>query len=323
MRILLTGAGGFLGKAMLARLRQELLPSDEIYATYFHSPAIAHSPRDDAAGAPAIYPYRIDLAKPALVQAFLWSVRPDVIFHLAADSSNKHERPLEKVSTNVLGTASLLECAPEGCRFVLASSATVYGDNTREFDLCHSFPQEDRSFPSPTSVYGATKVASEALLEAYCRLGRVNGISCRLVAQVGPGATHGLLRDIVRKLRSDEPVLNLFGDSPGSVKPYMHVADTAQAMFCFGVQCRGEPYEVVNVSPGDSLSVLRVAEIAMREMGIEKEIVWHPHEVWPGDNPLVFVSDRLMRSDGRIRQKPPGSAEAIASAVRDMTQERD
>ena len=318
MRILLTGAGGFLGKAMFDYLSQHLGADDQIHATYRFS---EHRRRRRTGDAPVVVPHQVDLESRIEVEWAMRSARPDVVFHLAADSSNKHERVQEKVRTNVLGTAHLLEYAPAGCRFVLASSATVYGDNTKEFDLYTSGGQEGFRLLRPTSVYGATKVAAEVLLEAYCALGRVGGVSCRLVAQVGPGATHCLLRDVVHKLRSDEPVLNLLGDSPGSVKPFMHVCDTSAALFAFGTQCRTESYEVMNVSPGDSLSVLEVARIAMRELGREKEIVWHPHAVWPGDNPLVYVSNRLMQLDGRVRNRPMSSAEAVAQAVRDMMQE--
>jgi nucleoside-diphosphate-sugar epimerase len=166
-----------------------------------------------------------DIGCPWDVKKIMTASEPQTVFHLAGDAIVREDVdfPTDVTWSNVLPTHNLLAYCPEGCRFVLASSATVYGAG-----LAHGSCEYDAT--RPNSIYGATKVAAEALVDAYTRLGRVKGVSLRLVANVGYGASHGVLRDIMFKLLSGSASLALLGDAPGSSKPYLHVSDTTGAL---------------------------------------------------------------------------------------------
>jgi UDP-glucose 4-epimerase len=169
--------------------------------------------------------------------------------------------------------------------------------------------------PLPTSVYGATKAAGEALVRAYTKLGRVNGVIMRGVANVGAWATHGLVRDLVRKAKSNDPRLELLGElrarssrssTPGTrPRPW---SSSAPATCPF----RG----AVNVCTDDQITVSDVARIVLDTLGIDKPIYWSGSS-WKGDNPTVRVrNDMLKFMDWQPSY--PTSAEAVRYAVKEM-----
>ncbi len=307
LNVLVTGSSGFIGKRLVRRLMRE--SNINSITCVSRRPPSAH-PLFSAlrlAGLPTLYDAGCDLGNEQRVRLLLDRARPDIIFHLAGRAvvDSPHD---ELLAANVLSTYHLLEHCPEAARFVLASSATVYGD-------CALWATEQQR-ATPTSVYGATKAASEALVEAYTALGRARGVSLRLVANVGPGASHGLVRDIICKLSSDSTHLELLGDAPGSSKPYMYVEDTVEAFVHFGLNmAENGP---VNIASDDHISVEEVAGVVMEQMGIHKPIAWLGSQAnWKGDNRLVCLSSYKARQLG-WRPSYADSAGAIRAALGDL-----
>lgn len=282
MRALVTGGSGSIGKQLLALLagREGL----EVAA-----PTSSE----------------MDVTDADVVARWMREVAPDVVFHLAGVSVVRNAGP-RMVAVNVVGTYNVLAAAPEGCRFVLASSATVYGDRAR-------FMASERCGELvPSSTYGATKLAAEALCRSAERTRGVSPVCLRLVAQVGPGVGHGLVRDVLDKLAGPCPRLQLLGDYPGSTKPFLHVSDTARALAHFGLdqQYRG----VVNVSNYDNLTVDQVASVVMRETGVHKPVEWLGEAAnWKGDNRVVSVDPGLAETLGFVPRYCSRSAVELAA----------
>jgi nucleoside-diphosphate-sugar epimerase len=209
-------------------------------------------------------------------------VKPDVIFHLANDPIVK-EDPLKPFRTldNLINTHYLLEYCPKGTHIVFASSATVYGSGKEIYS------EESPCFP--TSIYGSYKLAAEGLQSSYRVSGKITGTLVRLIAQTGPGASHGVILAILQKLLSDNPTLDLFGENPGSIKPYMYVGDTVEALIkCINYDSKYP----INISTDTSISVRKIAEIIMEELKIYKPINFLGKEtLWPGDQPYLKVSN--------------------------------
>lgn len=312
MRVLISGGSGQIGRYV-----RRLLERDHQVVVLSRSgdPCRLQPTRGQA------HFWECDITDEASVKDACWLFQPELILHLAGIATVKvdEESPCEISRCNVLGTHHLLAHSLKGARFLLASSATVYGNNTSK-----SMPATESILPTPVSVYAATKLAQEALVEAYTRLGLVSGCSLRLCASVGSGTRHGLLHDIIRKLNSSSNELELIGDEPGSVKPFLYAGDIAQAFAHFGL-C--PTYEStfegqVNITSGDSATVLDVARAAMKGTGITKPIRWLGQAAnWAGDNPKVFVDGSLAR---RLGFSPcySFSVDAVEAAVFDIVRGR-
>lgn len=297
-RILVTGSEGFIGRNLVPKLIE--LGHD----------VVGFSRKGIGIGTQHSH-FQCDITNESHVAYVMEFIEPTIVCHLAANPIVRYNEgnPTQISKDNILGTHNLLAYAPTGCKFIYASSATVYGNNVDE---------DEEAKCEPTSVYGATKIASEALVDAYTSLGRVNGTNLRLVANVGLHSTHGLLHDIIRKLKSDSKELELLGKGPGSWKPYTHISDTVSAF----VMAQRWPNGTYNISNGLGTlsSVLDVAEQVMKETGIKKNIKWLGEAAnWKGDNRVVNVNSNKARKAGW--QPQYDCSQAISLAVQEIMKE--
>ena len=135
---------------------------------------------------------------PALTRAMAGR---DVVFHLAANADVRFgtEHPRKDLEQNTIATFNVLEAmrANGVRRIAFSSTGSVYGE-------AHVFPTpEDAPFPVQTSLYGASKLAGEGLIQAYCEGFGFQGCIFRFVSILGERYTHGHVFDFYRSLRSD------------------------------------------------------------------------------------------------------------------------
>ncbi len=314
MKVMVTGGRGFIGHHLVRRLMQEGAIKRLVRVSRQACEGHPLLETGRLAGLPVLDDARCELTDRHDVRELMRTHRPDVIFHLAADPIIKRceEDPFAVFSTNVSTTHHLLEYCPEGCRFVLASSAAVYGDRA-----CYG--ADENQAPSPTSAYGASKVAAEALCLAYQELGKVRSVCLRLVANVGRGASHGVVRDLLCKFLSDATELDVIGTHPGSTKHYVHVDETARAFVHFGLSASLSG--TYNVANDDAISVLSLASALMRAAGKYKSIRWLGEEAnWKGDNRTVLLSNKKASWAGWHTKQT--SYDAVFLGVTDMLRER-
>lgn len=290
MKILLTGASGFIGYNVYRYLKDNGYDVEVCVRKYFDE----KFPPEERVW------YGCDLTKPDIVKSILNKVKPDCIIHLAADATTKQNNanPYEIVDNNVKSAFNLLQECNSGIKFILASTVLVYGDT---LSATETMPCK------PTSVYGATKIACEAILNAYSSIKDIKPVSLRMCATVGKGMTHGLVKDIIRKLKDNSVKLELFGNKPGTIKPFMHVSDVSKAIeFFIKNDFTGE----FNLCPNDNMSVLDIAKTLMIHLEIEKEIQWMGSDsLWKGDNPVVLCSpNKLWKAGFRPEYKNSISA---------------
>lgn len=297
MKILLTGANGFIGQHMHRAL------SEACWMTSLLStgPRACQNIQE------------LDVTDPDQVKSVLRHFLPDMIIHLAGKASVKLPQDDPKGerlwATNVDGTRNLLDWAPKGCRFVLASSATVYGKYEH-----HSKPFTEDAAVNPSSLYAASKVAAEALVRAATRLEKVNGLSLRYVANVGAGATHGVLRDLYHKAKTAEEFLPVLGSYPGSWKPYCHVEDTVRATLFLAQNM--DLQGAFNIAPDTLVSTLWIANEIMRQINRPLPISWRD-ENWPGDDNVVYLCNKKLQGTG-FQFTYPNSFQAVSQGIKDF-----
>ncbi len=189
-------------------------------------------------------------------------------------------------------------------RILYASGSGVYGE------LGETEAKEDYGPLVPISTYGASKLAGEVLIAAYCFMFGLTACVFRFGNVVGPRQTHGVGLDFARRLLADPSRLAILGDGTQS-KSYIHVSDVVAAVLHANCYCP-KPFEVYNVATGDYITVREIAELAVECLGLSP----HPRfeytggdRGWKGDVPVVRLNTERIKALGwRCRR---GSAAAL------------
>ncbi len=217
------------------------------------------------------------------------------VFHLAANADVRGGISNTRIDLeqNVVGTHRVLEAMrTTGVNaIVFTSSATVYGEP-------ELFPTPEEYAPLQTSTYGASKLAGEAFIQAYCEY---FGMKChifRFVSWVGERYSHGVVYDFVRKLLVNRRQLEILGDG-NQKKSYLDVEDGVRGMF-LAVDRMSAAKNVVNLGHEDYVDVKEVAGIVCEEMSLEGVAYRFTGGVrgWVGDSPFVHLDISRIKREG-------------------------
>lgn len=237
------------------------------------------------------------------------------VFHLAASADVRatEAEPRAVFENNVLATARLLDAmdAADVTRLGFTSTSTVYGEA--------SVVPTPEDFPhlAPISVYGASKLAGEGLVHGFAARHDVAAVAWRLANVVGPGATHGVVVDLVRKLQENPKELEILGRDPGTRKSYVHVDDTIDAMLLSWSR-DDAGVSTFNVGAEDAITVREVADTVCRALGRAGVRYRWSGGVggggWRGDvRTMALAVDRMKALGWRPRH---GSAESVLLAAK-------
>src|SRR6266436_936970 len=160
-----------------------------------------------------------------------------VVFHLAANADVRFglEHPRKDLEQNTIATFNMLEAMRTNQieKIAFSSTGSVYGEAA-------VIPTpEDAPFPIQTSLYAASKVAGESLIQAYCEGFGLEGYIFRFVSILGERYTHGHVFDFYRQLLRDPTRLRVLGDG-NQRKSYLYVGDCLEAMLLAMERTRGE-----------------------------------------------------------------------------------
>lgn len=305
MRILLTGAAGFIG----SHLAEELLNRGHHVVgvdslTPYYDPAQKRSNLRHALQHPDFSFVEGDLNDLDL-EELLDGV--DVVHHLAGQPGVRVSWGREfslYLEQNVLTTQRLLEAARQTSprRFVLASSSSVYGSAER-------FPTAEGDTPHPVSPYGLSKLAAEHL----CRLYREQfGVSCvmlRYFTVFGPRQRPDMaFSRFIDALRYERPV-PIYGDG-GQSRDFTYVGDVVSATIAAGE--RGVPGRLYNVAGGCRATVLEVVQTLARRLEVTPRLEHRP--LVPGDPRMTGGDTTLARADLGL-QPAVGLEEGLARQI--------
>ena len=311
-RALITGGAGFIGSHLVDRLVKEgwlVRVVDNLSSGAFEN--IARH----------VYRRTVELVVGDLKdpEVALKAVRGvDTVFHFAAN-------PEVRVSTtdpdihfreNVITTFNLLEAIrKQGVKeLVFASSSSVYGE-PKEIPVDESAPIR------PVSVYGASKAACENLMYAYSRLYGIRTVILRYANVVGPRLRHGVVYDLLMKLKKDRRTLEVLGDG-NQVRSYIYVHDAVEATMIAYENAKKE-INVFNVSNKDWIRVDDVVNVILDELNLtDTEVIHKPvlHGVgWPGDVKKIALKINNLSSFGF--EPKLNSVEAIRRTVKSLIEE--
>lgn len=238
----------------------------------------------------------------------------DVVFHMAANPEVRVD--IEKTDLDLrqgtIATYNILEAMRINSirKIVFASSSTIYGETPIEPVA------EDYGPLQPISLYGASKLASEGLITAFCHIFGMQSWIFRFANVVGVRATHGIVVDLINKLKQNTNELEILGDGTQE-KPYIHVDDCVEGVL-YGFQHSKEQVNVFNLGTATSTKASVIAQILVGEMGLRdvKFKYTGGKRGWPGDVSQVRFDTSKME---RLGWKPRyNSDEVVRQGIRDI-----
>lgn len=227
-----------------------------------------------------------------------------IVFHLAANADVRFgtEHPRRDLEQNTIATYNVLEAmrANDARKIIFSSTGSVYGEAS-------VIPTpENAPFPIQTSLYGASKLAGEGLISAYCEGFGFQGTVFRFVSILGERYTHGHVFDFYKRLREDPTKLHILGDGTQR-KSYLYIQDCIDALM-LAADRASSGFEVYNLGVDHFCAVNDSVGWICQHLGLRPQLSYSGgRRGWIGDNPFIFLDCSKMRAIGwtpklRIRE---------------------
>lgn len=294
MRVFVTGAAGFIGSNLVDRLLAEghIVTGWDNFSTgqdRFLTGALSHENFTLVRGD------NLDPAK--LTRAMAGA---DTVFHLAANADVRFglQHPDKDLEQNTIATYNVLEAARANGvkRFAFSSTGSVYGE-------AEKIPTpEDAPFPVQTSLYGASKLAGEGMIAAYCEGFGCEGYIFRFVSILGERYTHGHVFDFVKQLAAHPEYLDVLGDGTQR-KSYLHVGDCVAAVLHAVEQQTAATakhrVQIYNLGTDEYCHLRDSISWIAAELGVQPELRFTGGaRGWVGDNPFIFLDTAKICATG-------------------------
>ncbi len=289
MKTLVTGAAGFVGSNLVDRLLavgHHVIGLDNFSTgqRQFLHKALAHPNFRLETG---------DILNKELLKSCMRDV--EVVLHLAANADVRFgvDHPTRDFQQNAQGTLNVLE-AMRICNvptIAFASTGSVYGEAS-------VIPTpENHPFPVQTSLYGASKLAAESLIQAYSEGFGIHAYIFRFVSILGERYTHGHVIDFYRQLVDHPTFLNVLGDG-SQRKSYLSVQDCVEAILTALDQAQ-EHVNIFNLGTDEYCRVDDSIRWICEELHCTPTVQYSGgSRGWIGDNPFIFLDCARIRALG-------------------------
>ena len=219
----------------------------------------------------------------------------DIVFHLAANADVRlgPNHPRRDLEQNTIVTHNVLEAMrlSQVQKIVFSSTGSIYGNSGV------SPTPEDSPFPIQTSLYGASKLAGEALIEAYCESFGFQSWIFRFVSILGPRYSHGHVFDFYQQLKSNKDRLKVLGNGHQR-KSYLHINDCINGMKV-AIENTTEKVNIFNLGVDATCEVRDSIRWITEKLGVNPEIDFGTEtRGWIGDNPLIHLSTKKINALG-------------------------
>ena len=291
MKTFVTGCAGFIGSSLVDRLLAEghAVTGFDNFST---------GQRRFLEGAERCDAFRLVegdlLDAPVLTEAMRGC---DFVFHFAANADVRFgtDHPRRDLEQNTIATFNVLEAmrANGVGRIAFASTGSVYGEAS-------VFPTpEDAAFPLQTSLYGASKVASEGLISAYCEGFGLRAWIFRFVSILGERYTHGHVFDFYRQLLADPARLRVLGNGRQR-KSYLYVQDCIDAIL-LALTHAEDRVNLFNLGVDHYCEVNDSIGWICARLGLRPDIAYTGGDrCWIGDSPFIFLDASRIRRLGWV-----------------------
>lgn len=241
----------------------------------------------------------------------------DMVYHLAANPDIRLGTRVTDtdLKQGTIATYNVLEAMRIAGvkKIAFSSSSVVYGE-------AKEMPTPENYGPLlPISLYGASKLGSEALITSWVGTFELQAWLFRFANIVGARGTHGVIFDFIHKLKADSTRLEVLGNGRQE-KSYMEVVDCAAAMIHLA-ETTNDPVNCFNLGTHDTCSVRRIAEIVIEETGFENVSIEYTggDRGWAGDVPKTMLDPGHLYGTGFTPNY--NSEEAIRHTASTLIQE--
>jgi len=293
MKILVTGAAGFIGMHVAQRLLaagHEVRGLDNLNAYYdvrlkhYRLGILQNNKKFDF--------IKLDLKDREAVAELFDQERYDVVIHLAAQAGVRYslEAPFEYVDSNLLGFMAILEgVRAQGCQHLIyASSSSVYGENSKV-----PFEEDDR-VDEPVSLYAATKRANELMAHSYASLYKVPATGLRFFTVYGPAGRPDMAPWLFTEAIFSGKPIRVFNNGD-MYRDFTYIDDIVDGV----EQVMQRPptsrnlQRLLNIGRGNPVSLMDF--IAAIESALGKNATKQFSAIQPGDVPRTFASTERLR----------------------------
>jgi GDP-4-dehydro-6-deoxy-D-mannose reductase len=286
VRVVVTGASGFVGRHVLAA-----------FAAAGHEGVGWSGPHELRPPHPVV-----DILDPAGVRAALAAAAPGAVIHLAGNAFVPHatEHPLDAVAVNAVGAANVLDAArayredtTRPLRVVIGGSATVYGEQREE-----RMPLDEHAPLRSANPYGASKLAAEAFASAWHRTYGLDVVITRLFNAIGAGQDERfVVASFAHQLAAigagAEPVMRV--GNLETRRDFLDVRDVATAYVALTE--RGRPGEIYNICSGRAVSVREILRQLIGLARVAVEVRDDPERMRAADAPVLFGDASKIRAE--------------------------
>lgn len=311
MQAFVTGAAGFIASSLVDRL----LADGHTVVGFDNLSTGFERFLEQARPSPRFRFVRGDVLDAAALAAAMRGA--DIVFHLAANADVRFgtEHPRKDLEQNTIATFNVLEAMRTNGvrRIAFSSTGSVYGE-------AQVFPTpETAPFPVQTSLYGASKLAGEGLIQAYCEGFGCQGYVFRFVSILGERYTHGHVFDFYKQLLANPDELRVLGNGKQR-KSYLYIQDCISAMLTAIDRAEGK-VNVFNLGADEYCEVNDSIGWITGHLGLNPKLSYTGGDRgWIGDNPFIYLDCRKIRALG---WKPTLSIrEAVVRTVDWLAQNR-